>query len=81
MTRPDKDKIKYCIAVLPDKGGLELIVGTDGPMIYVLDARGQVISSIDTGSPLRKVIARATPAGTALYAIHRKDRVTMVELR
>jgi outer membrane protein assembly factor BamB len=68
------------IAVLPHENELQIVVGTDGPMIYVLNAQGHINSAIDSGSPLRTVLARSTLAGMALYGVHRRDRVTSISV-
>ena len=67
------------IAILPGATGPLIVVGTDGPVVTLRDACGQVRSTVDTGSPVRKLIARATPSGAALYLIHREGRVAFID--
>ncbi|MBN1641165.1 MAG: PQQ-binding-like beta-propeller repeat protein [Anaerolineae bacterium] len=66
------------LAILPEAGPA-IAVGADGPLVALLDARGQVRSTLDSGSPVRKLLARATPAGAALYLIHREGRVARID--
>jgi outer membrane protein assembly factor BamB len=63
------------LVVLQGSQGTRIVAGTDGPLVSIIDEGGHVLSSLDTGSALRKVTARAVPGGIQLYAVSRDGRV------
>jgi outer membrane protein assembly factor BamB len=52
-----------------------IVVGTDGPVIHLIDLEGSVRARLNVGSPVRTVCARADDVAVYVYAICRDGRL------
>jgi outer membrane protein assembly factor BamB len=73
------EEVNSVISVL-SQSTCHLIVGTDGPVAYVLDRDGAIVSAAETAGPLRRVLARPVTSGLRLYAVSRNGCVAAYEV-
>lgn len=60
------------IEVLQEQGKTSIVVGTDGPLVFIIDSKGTIKSHLDTGRP---VCGLEASNDTAIYVMSRDGRV------